>query len=366
MRGRYRVGVLVALSLLSGAITAGAHVSAEGATLHADSAVLPRAPGMARLVDASRYPSPGVVVDLVAKRVYCVGQLVLQVRTDSGWEDLKSKATSGCFDVVNRVGEVGTIYGMKVRSPRAAAGRDKYRVVSTATGQPRRVSDTLVVRSTGATLSGRVTKRATGQHIDLLHRFPFIMVTPWLKTPHGWRQRDTNGFLTPTGSFRLLDLKPGRYKLQVQVRKEGTGLAEQWFGDVDSSSVARVMRLAPGARHRNVDVSLPPGRDVWFAVAGRTPACVGVDLYPPGETLPYLEAGGPQPDFAVQEIPGLPLTSYKLKLGFCAHSRASRHHWLPTWYVRSRTRKAATSFTITSSTASSRAHPLLSVRMLHR
>lgn len=366
MRGRHRLRAAVTvLCVVMGAAMTASSVSADGATARAGNAVSVRA-GTARLVDDLRYPSPGVVVDLQAKRVYCEGQLTLEIRTNNIWQSLQSEPTTGCFDIANRTGEIGTIYGLKVRSSRVPAAADRYRVVTTATGQPRRVSDTLVIRSVGATLSGRVTKRATGHGIDLIREFPFMNLVPWRKTPHGWRERTGVGYSKSTGSFRLPDLQPGQYKLQVQVRRQGTGLAEQWFGEADASSAARNVHLTPGAVHRQVDVSLPHGRDVWFGVVGRGPRCVGINLYPHGESLGYLDAGGPQPSYRVDEIPGLPFTSFKLKLQDCAQSSTSRHHWPATWFKRARTRRAATPFEITPGTTSSRRHPLLSARMLRR
>ena len=276
---------------------------------------------MARLVGELRYPSPGVMIGLEAKRVYCDGQLVLQIRADHAWQVVRSTPTSGCVGTAKGASDVGSFYGLNVRSPRSPTERDRYRVVSTQSGQPRRISDTLVIHSLGAKLTGRVTKRATGQGIDLRHDFPFLSVVAWLRTPHGWRQGFGPGWVGTNGRYRLPDLKPGRYEVQVQIRREGTGLAEQWAGDVVASNAARVVDLPDAAVHRGVDVSLPRGRDVWFGVAGRGPRCVGLTLYPPGENLPYLRAGGPQPDYGVSEIPGLPLTSYKMRLNNCARGR---------------------------------------------
>lgn len=364
MSGQERLGIsAAALALVVAAVVAAPGGSARGVERGNDAA---QQVGTARLVSELRYLSPGVMVGLEAKRVYCDGQLVLQMRVDHAWQVVKSKPVSGCVGVGRVAIDVGRVYGLNVRSPRDPHERDRYRVVSTQTGQPRRVSQTLVIHSVGAKLTGHVTKRATGQGIDLNDEFPYMNVVAWLKTPHGWREHSGVGWVGHNGDYRIPDLKPGRYKVQVQIRREGTHLAEQWAGDVDSSDAARVVHLPAAAVQHHVDVSLPRGRDVWFGVAGRGPRCVGLTVYPPGEQLGYLSAGGPQPDAKVSEIPGLPLTSYKMKINNCSHSAMSLLRWPTTWYDGVRTRRTASTFSITSKTTSSRHHPRLVARMLHR
>jgi hypothetical protein len=77
--------------------------------------------------------------------------------------------------------------------------------------------------------------------------------------------KDFAGFFPPevaitttTGSYSLLEIQPGRYKLKFSTGCGDSGFKTQWWQNVASRATATVITVGAGAAVTGIDAALTP------------------------------------------------------------------------------------------------------------
>ena len=194
--------------------------------------------------------------------------------------------------------------------------------------------------TSGGTISGSVTSAASGQGISGLSVYAYHL------SATGITQWNYNTTISANGSYSLMGLPPGAYKVTVNTGTGAPIYATQYYPNAKDLTRAMPLTIAAGQTISNINFSLAPGGKISGTVRNaltNQPISSGVSfsIYE-GDTLIPLPFGASISSDGTYTTVGLPAGKYRLLVS------ATSAGYISTWYSNGYTTSDSTPILVTT------------------